>query len=83
LVDYLARQPGAPQAPKVGRKIARALPGEVDYAGGISKCRDQRVRTLPHEAADAMLTRQKGQLKLKDRAFVIARGQPPASTTVR
>ena len=47
--------------------------GEVDYTGGISKCGDRRVRTLLYEAANVMLTRYKGQLKLKDWAFAIAR----------
>src|SRR5580700_1057159 len=40
--------------------------GEVDYTGGISKCGDRRVRTLLYEAANVMLTRYKGPLKLKD-----------------
>ena len=48
-------------------------PGEVDYVGGISKCGDRRVRTLLYEAANVMLTRYNGQLKLKDWAFAIAR----------
>ena len=47
--------------------------GEVDYVGGISKCGDRRVRTLLYEAANVMLTRYNGQLKLKDWAFAIAR----------
>src|SRR5580692_7900774 len=47
--------------------------GEVDYVGSISKCGDPRVRTLLYEAASVMLTRYKGQLKLKDWAFAIAR----------
>jgi transposase len=47
--------------------------GEVDYVGGISKCGDRRVRTLLYEAANVMLTRYKGQLKLKNWAFAIAR----------
>jgi transposase len=47
--------------------------GEVDYVGGISKCGDRRVRTLLYEAANVMLTRYKGQLKLKDWAFGIAK----------
>ena len=47
--------------------------GEVDYVGGISKCGDRRVRTLLYEAANVMLTRSKGQLKLKDWAFAITR----------
>ena len=47
--------------------------GEVDYVGGISKCGDRRMRTLLYEAANVMLTRYKGQLKLKDWAFAIAR----------
>jgi transposase len=51
----------------------RCQSGEVDYVGGISKCGDRRVRTLLYEAANVMLTRYKGQLKLKDWAFAIAR----------
>ena len=47
--------------------------GEIDYTGGISKCGDRRVRTLLYEAANVMLTRYKGQLKLKDWAFAIAK----------
>ena len=47
--------------------------GEVDYIGSISKCGDGRVRTLLYEAANVMLTRYKGQLKLKDWTFAIAK----------
>jgi transposase len=47
--------------------------GEIDYVGSISKCGDRRVRTLLYEAANVMLTRYKGQLKLTDWAFAIAR----------
>jgi transposase len=47
--------------------------GEVDYTGGISKCGDRRVQTLLYEAANVILTRYKGQLKLKDWAFAIAK----------
>lgn len=47
--------------------------GELDYTGSISKCGDRRVRTLLYEAANVMLTRYKGPLKLKDWAFAIAR----------
>ena len=47
--------------------------GEVGYVGSISKCGDRRVRTLLYEAANVMLTRYKGQLKLKDWAFAIAK----------
>ena len=47
--------------------------GEVDYTGSISKCGDGRVRTLLYEAANVMLTRYKGQLKLKAWAFAIAK----------
>lgn len=46
--------------------------GEVDYTGSISKCGDRRVRTLLYEAANVMLTRYKGPLKLKDWALAIA-----------
>src|SRR3954469_8421780 len=47
--------------------------GEVDYTGSISKCGDRRVRTLLYEAANVMLTRYKGPLKLKDWALAIAK----------
>ena len=49
--------------------------GEVDYVDGISKCGDRRMRTLLYEAANVMLTRYKGQLKVKleDWAFAIAK----------
>ena len=47
--------------------------GEVDYTGSISKCGDHRVRTLLYEAANVMLTRYKGPLKLKDWALAIAK----------
>jgi transposase len=47
--------------------------GEVDYTGRISKCGDRRVRTLLYEAANVMLTRYQGPLKLKDWAFAIAK----------
>ena len=61
---------------KTDRNDARGLgnqSGEVDYTGGISKCGDRWVRTLLYEAANVMLTHYKGQLKLKDWAFAIAR----------
>ena len=44
---------------------------QVDRVGGVSKCGDYRVRTLLCEAANVMLTRYKGQLKLRT-AFAIA-----------
>jgi len=47
--------------------------GEVDYTGSISKVGDRRVRTLLYEAANVMLTRFKGALKLKDWALAIAK----------
>jgi len=47
--------------------------GEIDYTGGISKCGDRRIRTLLHEAANVLLTRYKGPLKLKEWAFAIAK----------
>ena len=46
--------------------------GEVDYTGSISKCGDRRTRSLLYEAANVMLTRYKGPLKLKDWARAIA-----------
>ena len=51
----------------------RCQSGEVDYTGSISKCGDRRVRTFLYEAANVMLTRYKGPLKLKDWAFAIAK----------
>ena len=47
--------------------------GESDYVGRISKCGDRRVRTLLYEAANVMLTRYKGDLKLKRWALAIAK----------
>ncbi|MEL6208287.1 MAG: IS110 family transposase [Pseudomonadota bacterium] len=47
--------------------------GEIDYVGSISKVGDRRVRTLLYEAANVMLTRYKGPLKLKDCAIAIAK----------
>src|SRR6266446_7593719 len=47
--------------------------GEVDYTGSISQCGDRRMRTLLYEAANVMLTRYKGLLKLKDWALAIAK----------
>jgi transposase len=47
--------------------------GEIDYTGGISKSGDRRMRTLLYEAANVMLTRYKGPLKLKDWALAIAK----------
>ena len=51
----------------------RYLSGEVDYTGSISKCGDRRMRTLLYEAANVLLTRYKGSLKLKDWALAIAK----------
>jgi transposase len=47
--------------------------GEIDYTGSISKCGDRRMRTLLYEAANVVLTRYKGPLKLKDWALAIAK----------
>jgi Transposase IS116/IS110/IS902 family len=47
--------------------------GEVDYLDSISKCGDRRVRTLLYEAANVMLSRYRGQLKLRDWAFAIVK----------
>ena len=61
-------------APILGLVPRRCQTGEgVDYIGSNSKCGDRRVRTLLYEAANVMLTRYKGQLKLKDWAFAIAK----------
>jgi hypothetical protein len=53
--------------------ISARLAMRRDPPAGISKCGDRRVRTLLYEAANVMLTRYKGQLKLKDWAFAIAK----------
>jgi transposase len=46
------------QSRDVGRLVPnRYQSGDVDYVGGISKCGDRRVRTLPYEAANVMVTR--------------------------
>ena len=56
--DPETRRPSGlgPQAVSVGRG---------HYVGGISKCGDRRMRTLLYEVANVMLTRYKGQLKVK------------------
>jgi len=54
----------------LGQVPRRYQSGEVDYTGHISKAGDRRVRTLLYEAANVMLTRYKGALKLKDWASV-------------
>lgn len=59
--------------PYLGLVPRRYQSGEVDYTGSISKCDDRRMRTLLYEAANVMLTRYKGPLKLKDWALAIAR----------
>lgn len=59
--------------PYFGLVSKRHQSGEVDYTGAISRCGDRRVRTLLYEAANVMLTRYKGELKLKSWAFAIAR----------
>jgi transposase len=46
--------------------------GNVDYVGSISKCGDRRVRT-PVRSRKRHAIRYKGQLKLKDWAFAIAK----------
>ena len=59
--------------PYFGLVPRRYQSGEVDYTGSISKCGDRRLRTLLYEAANVMLTRYKGPLKLKDWAFAIGK----------
>ena len=59
--------------PYLGLVPRRYQSGEIDYVGGISKVGDRRVRTLLYEAANVMLTRYKGELKLKDWALAIAK----------
>jgi transposase len=59
--------------PYLGLVPRRYQSGEIDYTGSISKCGDRRVRTLLYEAANVMLTRYKGPLKLKDWALAIAK----------
>ena len=45
--------------------------GEIDYTGSISKRGDVRVHTLLYEAANVMLTRYAGPLKMKEWALAI------------
>jgi len=59
--------------PYLGLVPRRYQSGEVDYTGSISKCGDRRMRTLLYEAANVMLTRYKGPLRLKDWAFAVAK----------
>ncbi len=59
--------------PYLGLVPRRYQSGEIDYTGSISKVGDRRVRTLLYEAANVMLTRYKGALKLKDWALEIAK----------
>ncbi len=47
--------------------------GEIDYNGRISKCGDAMVRTLLHEAANALLTRCTRNSALKAWAMRIAK----------
>ncbi len=47
--------------------------GEIDYNGRISKCGDAMVRTLLHEAANALLTRCARNSALKAWAMRIAK----------
>ena len=53
--------------------IAVAEPVVVGASGTVADTVDRRVRTLLYEAANVMLTRFKGALKLKDWALAIAR----------
>ncbi|SEH48566.1 Transposase IS116/IS110/IS902 family protein [Rhizobium tibeticum] len=47
--------------------------GEVDYPGSIAKCGDRRVSMLLYAAANVILTRYRGALKLKDWALAIVK----------
>lgn len=53
----------------LGRVLRRYQSSEIGYVGGISKVGDKRVRTLLYEAANVVLTRCKGALKLRDWAL--------------
>ena len=57
--------------PYLGLVPRRHQSGEIDYIGSISKRGDTRVRTLLYEAANVMLTKYAGQLKLKAWALAI------------
>jgi hypothetical protein len=58
----MRRASGPPRA----NFIWQLSPPAASTDGGISKCGDRWVRTLLYEAANVILTRYKGQLKLKD-----------------
>ena len=60
------------EAAYLGLVPRRYQSGEIDYVGSISKCGDRRLRTLLYEAANVLLTRFQGALKLKDWALAIA-----------
>jgi hypothetical protein len=49
------------------------VPRKSRFRAQSVACTGRRVRTLLYEAANVMLTRYKGQLKLKDWAFAIAK----------
>ena len=59
--------------PYLGLVPRRWKSGEIDYTGSISKVGDRRVRTLLYEAANVMLTRYRGDLRLKDWALRIGK----------
>jgi transposase len=61
-----------PRRAALGLVPRRYQSGEADDTRSISKCGDRRVRILLYKAANVMLTRYHGPLKLKRRGLAIA-----------
>jgi transposase len=59
--------------PYLGLTPKRYQSGEVDHAGGISKCGDRLTRSLLFEAAGVLLSRTRAPSALKDWGHAIAR----------
>lgn len=59
--------------PYLGLTPKRYQSGDVDHAGGISKCGDRLTRSLLFEAASVLLSRTRAPSALKDWGHAIAR----------
>lgn len=59
--------------PYLGLTPKRYQSGEVDHAGGISRCGDRLTRSLLFEAAGVLLSRTRAPSALKDWGHAIAR----------
>jgi transposase len=59
--------------PYLGLTPTRYQSGEIDHAGGISKCGDRLTRSLLFEAAGVLVSRSRAPSALKDWGHAIAR----------